>query len=231
MTQYSAFGTHGNGATGPASSISYGGNWAAGLYLEVTQASQYLYGFYLWRADSGQPSSSTFALWTVTASGTGSVNAATEVSGSGFTAGAWNYVPLSSPFLLTSGTTYMAVYAYVGNFPETKPAFGSGGAYAGGIVNGPLTVFSGASSAGGTGPFAFASGFYAQGSFSTAGSSASTTLPSSDDGQPNFWVDVLVGPAAPAAAAPAGLSRAVQAKGLDVPYVLGRPGLIYQKTP
>ena len=197
MTQYSVFqsGT-GLGISGPGSSNSYSGNWAAGLYFKVTSASQYLYGFYLWRADSAQLSSSTFALWTVTASGTGSVVPATEVSGSGFTAGAWNYVALSSPYALSTGVVYMAVYAYAaGNFLETKPYFGTGGAYTAGITNGPLTVFSAPVSAGGTGAQAFGS-FYGQGSYSTAGNSASTTLPAADDGQPNFWIDVLIGPAA-----------------------------------
>ena len=153
MTNVSAFqSVTGNNTSGPASSVSYSGPWVAGLYFKVTAASQFLYGFYLWRADSSQSSSADFALWTVTASGTGTVNAATEVTGSGFTAGNWNFVSLATPFALTSGTTYMAVYGYTaGNFPETHGWFTTGGPGVNGYVNGPLTVFSGVSSSGGTG--------------------------------------------------------------------------------
>ena len=211
MTQYSVFqsGT-GLGVSGPGSSTSYTGTWVGGLYFEVTSPAQYLYGFYLWRADSSQLSSSSFALWTVTAPGTGTVNASTEVSGSGFTAGAWNYVPLGSPYALSTGTVYMAVYGYAaGNFPETKPSFGTGGAYAAGIVSGPITVYSGHSSDGGTGAQAFAA-FYAQGSFDTAGP-PSTDLPNSDDSAANFWIDFLIGPAGTSSGPLLGLQPLVQA--------------------
>lgn len=197
MTQYSVFqsGT-GLGVSGPGSSTSYSGPFVAGLYFEVTSAGQYLNGYYLWRADSSQSSSASFALWTVTAPGTGTVIAATEVSGSGFTTGAWNYVPLSSAYLLSTGNVYMAVYGYTaGNFPETKPSFGTGGPYAAGIVNGPLTVYAGDTSDGGTGPQAFGA-FYSQGSFDTASANPATDLPNSDDSAANFWIDFLIGPAA-----------------------------------
>ena len=212
MTQYSVFqsGT-GSGTSGPGSSTSYSGPWVAGLYFKVTQPAQYLYGYYLWRADSSQSSSASFATWTVTAPGTGTVNAATEVSGSGFTTGAWNYVPLSSPYLLSTGNVYMAVYGYTaGNFPETKPYFETGGTLVGGYVNGPLTVYSGAASSGGTGAQPFGGTFYAQGSFSTAGANPATTLPNSDDSGPNFWIDFLIGPAPPPATVP--LQQALKAK-------------------
>jgi hypothetical protein len=198
VTQYSFFqsGT-GNGATPPASSSDpgYGGNWVAGLAFEVTSSGQYLYGFYLWRADTSTPASSTFALWTQTSAAAGTVIAATEVSGSGFTAGAWNYVPLATPYALSTGVVYKAVYGYSGGgFPETKTSFGTGGAYAAGIVSGPITAYSSPTGQGGTNQIPFTNAY--QGSFDTATASASTDFPVSDDSQANFWIDILVGPAA-----------------------------------
>jgi len=203
VTQYSAFGTHGNSATGPGSSISYGGAWVAGLAFKVTSSGQVLYGYYLWRADSAQSATADFALWQITGATTGTLVSGSHVSASGLLTGQWNYVSLSTPVALTSGTSYKAVYGFTGNFCDTQNQFASGDPYVGGIVNGPLTVFSDITGVGGTN--AEPNGSY-QGTFGTSGSDPTTNYPTSDDVYSNFWVDVLVG--ATATSAPAGVAAA-----------------------
>jgi hypothetical protein len=202
MTQVSAFGAHGNGQAGPAASAAFGGAFTAGMAFEVTGSGQFLYGYYLWRADSAQSATAGFALWLVTAASAGTyLGSSTAASGSGLAAGAWNLTTLAAPFALTPGTPYKAVYGLAGNFPDTSSGTGSfTGSYSAGIVNGPLTVYSPPTSLGGTNPVPFANSF--QGTFGTAGSDPTADYPVSTDGSgANFWIDVLVGPSATAAAA------------------------------
>jgi hypothetical protein len=201
VTQYSAFqsGT-GNNTAGPASSTSYGGVFTAGMAFEVTSSGQYLYGYYVWRADSSQSASVQCALWLITAAATGTYQGAgTLVSSSSLVAGQWNYLPLATPFALTVSTPYKAVYGLTGNFSETHTEFGTGGPFLGGIVNGPLTVYSSPTGQGGTNQVPFVNSY--QGTFGTAGSDPTANYPTSDDSQANFWVDILVGPAAVSAVA------------------------------
>lgn len=220
MTQYSFFGVNGNGATGPASSASYTGPFVSGHTWKVTQSGQFLYGYYVWRADTNQSASCTMALWVVTAINAGTFQAGTNVSSSSLATGQWNYLPLGTPFALTSGTLYRMVYGAANNFSDTTHQFGSGNPYAAGIVNGPITLFSDQAQ-GGTNNAPYANAF--QGVFSTAGSDPTVTLPSTADIASNFWIDVLVGPAQ-AAAAPAGRAQAVRAMPARPPL-----GLIYSR--
>jgi hypothetical protein len=197
MTQYSFFGTHGNSANGPASSISFGAAFTAGLAFKVTSSSLYLYGYYLWRSDSGQPASSQCALWQITAASTGTYQGSgTLVSSSSLATQTWNYLPLASPFALTASTPYKAVYGLTGNFSDTQNQFGTGGTYQAGITNGPLDAYSDTAGLGGTNPVPFANSY--QGTFGTAGADPTANYPVTPDSSSNFWIDVLIGPAAPA---------------------------------
>lgn len=194
MTQYSFFGVNGNSATGPGSSISYGGAFVGGLQFEVTSSGQYLYGYYMWRADSAQSASASFALWIQTAGAAGTFQSGTDTSTSSMTAGQWNYAALGTPFALSTGVVYKAVYGLTGNFNDTHDQFNTaGGVYPAGIVNGPITCYSDQVSQGGTNPAPIASGW--QGTFDTSGSDPTTNFPSSTDGSANFWIDILAGPA------------------------------------
>jgi hypothetical protein len=210
VTQFSAFGTHGNGTTGPATSISFGAAFVSGLTFKVTQPGQFLYGYYYWRSDSAQSASAQGALWTLTANTTGTFQTGTSASTSTMVAGQWNFIALTVPFALTSGTVYRAVIGVTGNFNDTHSQFGTGGPYVGGIVNGPLTVYSAPVGAGGTNEAPFTNVF--QGTFGTSGSDPTANLPASDDSSANFFVDILVGPAATPSVSAQGLSQAIRAK-------------------
>lgn len=197
MTQFSAFGTHGNGVTGPATSVSFGAAFVAGMSFEVTTSSQFLFGYLFWRADTPQPSTASFALWQITAANTGTyLGSGTAATGTGFATATWNFVPLATPFALTANTPYEAVYGVTGNFCDTNAGTNSFiGSYTAGITNGPLNVYSPPASFGGTNAVPFANSW--QGAFGTSGADPTTNYPTSSDGNgANFWVDVLVGPAA-----------------------------------
>ena len=220
MTLYSAFGTHGNAANGPGASSSYSGSWLAGLAFKVTSSGYYLQQYGYWRADSSQTAAPQFALWIQTTATAGTYQAGTLTSMSGATAGAWNYVSLATPFLLSTGTVYKIVGGWSNNFSETKNQFGTAGAYIGGIVNGPLTVYSSTVSDGGTNAIPFGNAY--QGVFSTAGTDPSANLPASTDSDANFWIDLVIGPAAVAVApAPSLLVRAKASP---------RPGMFYVRS-
>lgn len=200
MTQYSFFGANGNGATGPASSISFGGAFVAGLAWEVTASGQYLYGYYVWRSDSGQSASCSCALWILSSATAGTFQAGTSASTTTMVTGAWNYIPLPVPFALATGNVYKAVCGLTGNFNDTSHAFNGTGTYPGGITHGPITCYSSPPAQGGTNGAPFTNTY--QGSFGTSGSDPTANLPSSDDVQSNFWVDILAGPPPAASSGP-----------------------------
>ena len=195
MAVYSAFGVNGNGATGPGSSISYSGSIVVGMAFDVTSSGYYLNGYYLWRSDSSQSATAKFCLYQITSATTGSLVASTTVTGSGFTAGAWNYVALPAQISLTASTPYKAAGGWTNNFNDTNSGAGSFvGSYLAGIVNGPLNVYSPPSSDSGTNPIPYANTY--QGSYGTASSDPTADYPLSTDGNgANFWIDVQVGPA------------------------------------
>ena len=169
------------------------------MAFKVTSSGYYLNGYYMWRSDSSQSASASFALWAITGATTGTYQTGTSASTSSMTTGTWNYVALGTPFALTSGTPYKAVYGLTGNFNDTQNQFNGTGTYPGGVVNGPLNVYSDVTGVGGTNPEPNGT---AQGSFGTSGTDPTTNYPTSDDVYSNFWIDVLIGPAAAAALPP-----------------------------
>lgn len=210
MTQFSFFGVNGNGTTGPGASTSFGAGFVAGLAFKVTSSGQVLSGYYVWRADSAQSASCSCALWILSAAGAGTFQAGTSASASAMVAGQWNFIPLAVPFALATGNVYKVVLGLTGNFNDVHSQFGTGGPYAGGIINGPITAYSAPVGQGGTNESPFTNTF--QGSFGTSGADPTTNLPSSDDSQANFFVDILVGPPVAPSVASSGLNQAIRAK-------------------
>lgn len=188
---------------GPASPVSYSGNFLAGVLFAVSGGGKWFEGYWWWVSPSGQSTSPVkCALWSVVAGGTASLVPGSVVTSGTLTAGAWNYIPLSQPIQLapsfdpnysTASSGYIAAIGVNGAFPETKNQFGSGDVYAGGITNGPLIAFSGSN---GTlpAPYTLNGG---SGMFSTA-SDPSTSCPFGTDSYANFWVDVQISDTAPA---------------------------------
>jgi len=196
VTVYSLFGVNGNGASGPGASISYGGNWVCGVAFSVTTTGQYLNGYYLWRCDSSQSATATFCLYQITGASTGSLVASTTVTGSSFTAGTWNYVPLGAQVALTSSTPYKACAGWTGNFADTNSGAGSFvSSYPNGITSGPLNGYGIPTGDGGTNPIPYANTY--QGSYDTGSADPTADYPLNTDGNgANFWLDVQVGPLA-----------------------------------
>jgi len=188
------FGVNGNGATGPASSTSFGGTIVEGILFKVTSSGYNLTGYGFWRADSAQSGSASFALWQTTGAAAGTLVANSSVSISGMTAGAWNYVSLPTPIALTSGQIYKAQVGFTGNFPDTNGQFATGGPYSAGITEGVLFAYS---ESGGTAPDPYND---AQCSFTTSTSDPTAAYATSSNSAYNAWLDVQVAPAA----APAG---------------------------
>lgn len=190
---------------GPSSPVSYSGPFDAGVGFEVTGGGIWFEGYWWWVCPTGQPTAAqTFALWQVYGGGSASIISAATVTSGVLTPGQWNYVPLPNPVMLSVGgganfahadaggtAYYIACTAFTGGFPDTSGQYGSGGAYAGGITNGPLTAFSGLSGSL-SAPFGTA-----QGTFSTSGS-VTTGPPLDGSSSSNFWMDVQVSDTAPA---------------------------------
>ena len=200
MADYSFFGVNGNGADGPGSSTSYSGGIVLGTVFEVTSPGYSLLGYGFWRADTAQSASASCALWLGTGLNTGTLVANSSASLGSMTAGAWNYVTLAAPVALTQNQVYKAQIGLTDYFPFTIGQFGTGGAYAAGIVSGPLTCFSDITPNGGTKPDTYDDD---QCTFTTSTSDPAAEYVTSIDGSFNGWVDVLVGipPAPPPAAA------------------------------
>src|SRR5215469_14567946 len=197
---FSIFGVHGNGATGPASSIVTGNNDVFNTALTLTQWAWWLNGYYWWRADSGQPSGAQkFCLWQETSEDVGTLISGSVVTSSqAFTAGAWNFVPLATPIGLTSGIIYRVATGLTGNFPFTSGYFGTGGPGAGGIVSGPISCYSDIAADGGTFPNPTNAN---QCTFSSAvGNDPTVGLVGNASSSFNAWQDLQVGNGPPAGA-------------------------------
>jgi hypothetical protein len=180
-----------DGVNGPSSPASYGGGFIAGLNFTLSGGT-WFGGYWFWCCDSGQPTTAVeCALWSVTGTSTGFVIAAATVTSGTLTPGAWNWIPLAQPIQLAPGPLYVAAIGMVGDFPNTDGAFGSGDAYAAGIVNGPLTAYSDQS---GSRPAPYGR---AQGVFSTASSDPTAALPTQASSSNNFWVDLQVSDTVP----------------------------------
>lgn len=191
MTTYRLF----PATNGPASSTSFTGPIVEGVVFNVTSAGYQLQGYWWWRADSSQASSASFALWQMTAHGTGTLVSGSSASAAGLIAGQWNYAPLATPVSLTASTPYMAQVGTVNNFPFTS------GFYTAPVTNGPLTAYA---DSGLTGHDPF-NDF--QCVFTTGSSDPATTLATTANSSYNCWLDVQVGPPA-APVSPGGLLMA-----------------------
>jgi hypothetical protein len=174
---------------GPSSPVSYGGPFLAGVLFEVTSGGIWFDGYWWWVCPSGQSTTAQqFALWAVYDGGSGGalVPGSTVTSGT-LVAGQWNYVPLSTSIPLAIGGCYNACTGFTGNFPDTDGQYGSGGPYAAGITNGPLTAFSDQS---GSMPPPFNN--LPQGVFSVSGTDPTTNMPANGSNSDNFWMDLQV---------------------------------------
>lgn len=191
MTSYRLF----SSVSGPSSPVSYAGPFMAGVLFQVTTGGVWLDGYWWWVCGTGQSTDAqTFALWAVYSGGTGALVPAATTKSDMLTPGQWNYVPLLKPVALAPGACYNACTGFAGSFPNTNDAFGSGDAYAGGIVNGPLSAFSDQS---GTQPAPFA---MPQGVFGVSGTDPTAVMPAQGYGSANFWMDVQVTDTAPTGA-------------------------------
>ena len=171
---------------GPSSPVSYSGAFQAGVLFEATAGATWFDGYWWWVCPSGQSTApQKFALWAVYNDGVGALIPAATVTSSTLTTG-WNYVPLTSPIPLAQGACYNACTGFSGSFPDTNGQYGAGGAYAAGIVSGPLTAFSDAS---GSKPAPFA---MSQSVFSVAGTDPTANMPAGGSGSDNFWMDLQI---------------------------------------
>jgi hypothetical protein len=178
---------------GPASPVSYGGPFLAGILFEVTTGGTWFDGYWWWVCPSGQSTSAqTFALWEVYNRGVGALIPAATVTSGPLTAGQWNYVPLPTPVPLAIGACYNACTGFTGSFPDTNNQFGSGQPYSAGIVNGPLSAFSDQS---GSLPAPFS---MPQGLFSVAGTDPTANMPGVGSNSSSFWMDLQVDTSPPA---------------------------------
>ncbi len=196
--------------SGPSSAVSYSGDFIAGVGFCVTGEAWFA-GYWWWVCSSGQSTAATkFALWQIPPSSSVSPQliAGSVVTSGTLTAGQWNWVPLSTPLLLslggssgmsptifsgvdpgTAGAQYVAAVGVNGSFPDTNNTWGSGQIYPDGITSGPLTAYSAHD---GSMPAPYQN--YTQGLFTTAGTDPSVTAltPYGDSTNDNFWLDVQV---------------------------------------
>lgn len=186
------------GATPPSAGTSYSGNYLAGIVFQVTSGGMWFQGYWWWVPSTiSQTGAQKFALWQVDGSAAGTLVANSTVTSGTLTAGAWNFVALSTPLLLPPGIIYTAATGFVSTtgFPDSQNRFGSGESYAAGITNGPLNAFS---SYGGSAPVP--GDWQPQSPFGTGGSDPSLTMPVTNDQDDILWLDVQVTDTAPSGA-------------------------------
>ena len=134
------------------------------------------------RRRSGQ----TFGLWQVTGASTGTFVPGTLLTSGTLTPGEWNCVTYSTIPPLTPNVPYRAVAGFTGPYPSTLNEWNTGGPYAAGIVNGPLTVYSDP-----TGSLADPYGS-PQSSLGSAGSDPTANYPGGANSAFNAWIDVEI---------------------------------------
>jgi len=184
---------------GPPAATSYSGNYLAGVACEVTQWGMWFEGYWWWVCSTGQQTGPVeCALWQNSNTDAGLLIAGSQVTSGTLTAGAWNWIPLTTPLPLSAGVTYVPACGYVSTagFPLTNSQFGSGDPYSAGIVNGPLTAYSDVS---GSNPVP--GNWLAQGLFQTASPDPAVQMPNEGSNSGNFWMDLQVSDTAPAGAA------------------------------
>lgn len=173
---------------GPDSANSASGPVVVGTEFHVTQSGLFLAGFWWYVCQQGSQSTAAqpFALWQVTSATAGTLVAGSAVTSATLVAGEWNCVSYSTPLALTAGVPYRAATGLTGPYPSTLNEWNSGGPYAAGIVNGPLSAYSDATGS--------ASDPYGspQSSFTTAGSNPAVNYPGSGNSGFNVWLDVEI---------------------------------------
>ncbi len=181
-----------SGTQPPSAGTSYSGNYQTGLVFQVTQGGIWLQGYWWWVPSTvSQTGAQAFCLWQVYNNGGGTLVPNSSVTSGTLTAGAWNYVALATPIMLSPEFAYVATTAFncTTGFPLTTNQFGSGDPYVSGITNGPLFAFpSGAAASGGM----------CQMPLDTATSDPTTNMPSANDHDDLMWIDVQVSDQAPA---------------------------------
>lgn len=203
-----ASGRPGVGSSGtqpPASPSGAGiGAYIAGCPFGVSQGGLWFQGYWWYAPAGGDTGAQKFALWETYAGGpsAGYLIPGSVVTSGTLTAGQWNFVPLSTPLLLTpyaqNATTGSASYVaatgwtVVNGFPDTANQFGAGNPYAAGITNGPLFTF-GASVNSGITPNSIPVM-----PFATGNNDPSFVMPQTNNANDNLWLDVQVSDIAPA---------------------------------
>lgn len=175
------------GTSGPASGISYGGNFLAGLQFKCTASGHFLVGYRWWVQAGTNPNPTAaqkFCMYTWVPSVWTLVPLTTVISGT-LSAG-WNTVMLGAGVALVSGQNYEVCTGFTGNFNDTTNEFGTGDPYAGGITNGVIFAYSDVAGA------TFAPSNLNQGLFGTAGNDPTVNQPTTGDVHSNFWIDVIV---------------------------------------
>jgi hypothetical protein len=201
-------GASGRPGSGPSSGTAYSGPLIVGTMFCVTEGGQWFEGYWWWvpGTNGDTASGQVFCLWQLASASTGMIVPGSTVTAGALTPDAWNFIPVSTPLLLSpsSGNSYGAVYnaatgkTFTSGFPETKNQFGSGDPYSAGIVNGPLAApsSSGGSAAAGS---AF-SWTKPQCPFSTSSSDPTSAMPGQNDNDANLWLDIQVTDQAPSGA-------------------------------
>lgn len=195
MTQYSAFvaANGGNGYNFATGYSSYGDIQVA-LQFTITQVGYQIKGFYAYWDGSSIFTAYDACLWQWS-SGSGWAVVATTDTAFGTLSAGWNLVPLATPFTPTVGTLYAVQLACTGGFYWVNNGLCAGSPMSAqnGIVNGPLTVFSGnaADSGGNPSPSGLDNGTF--GEVSTTSATTALAEWNYESGAPG--VDLLVGPA------------------------------------
>jgi hypothetical protein len=180
---------------GPAAATNFTGPFGPGIKFTVTSGGLYLAGFWWWVCSTGGQSTSAqpFCLWQVYGSAAGILVPGTEVTSGTLSAG-WNYVAYTTPVPLSAGATYQAQTAFSGPFPLTDSEFASGGAYAAGIVSGPLTAFSDST---GSNPDPYGN---SQCVYQPSSTDPTSVFAADADAGWNCWLDIQITTTAPSGA-------------------------------
>jgi hypothetical protein len=201
MTTYRLFPS----TNGPALPVNFGSGFefVSGIGFQVTQPTIYFEGYWWWVCPNDQSTApQIFCLWQDTSDldeegDFGQLVDASVVKSGTLTPGQWNFVALPAPIPLTQYVSYRAATASPQYAPTTNGQFGSGGAYADGITNGPLFAFADASS----GNTADVSWYQSSNCSWTENTLDPTTAyPGAGSGGFNVWLDVQVTDQVPAGA-------------------------------
>ena len=150
MSTYRLF----SSTSGPAAPTDFGAGFefVSAMGFWVTEKTMYFEGYWWWVCSTDQSTApQTFCLWQDTGDADtkgeyGTLVDASVVTSGNLTAGQWNWVPLPQPIPISQYIAYRAATASPRYAPVTNGQFGSGGAYAEGIANGPLFAFADATS-------------------------------------------------------------------------------------